>query len=78
VFPPPSTRVVQSSLRAYRDEAVERRQTPYELLGSLEVPDWLHVHDGRDFLGIGFDASLGYDESKQLLGWGPQRSISQG
>ena len=55
-----------------RDEAVERRQAPCELLGSLEVPDWLHVHDGRDIFGIGFHASLGYDESEQLPGWDPK------
>jgi hypothetical protein len=40
------------------------QQAPYEPLGSFKVPDWFNVNNGRDFVGVGFDASLEHDESE--------------
>jgi hypothetical protein len=34
----------------------------YELLGSVEVLEWLNVDDGGNFLEVGFDATLGHNE----------------
>jgi len=43
----------------------QRRQASRDSLHALDVSDWLHSRDGRDFLGIGLDATLGNDIAQE-------------
>ena len=48
------------------DETAQGGQTAGEPLYALDVAYWAHVGDGRDFFGVGFDATLEHDVSELL------------
>jgi hypothetical protein len=44
----------------------EGREAPHESLNNLNIIDWSHFGDGRDFVRICFDAVLEDDVSQEL------------
>ena len=57
------------------DEAAQGSQTTGEPLYALDVAYGAHVGNGRDLFGVGLDAALGYDVSKQLPLWNPENTF---
>jgi hypothetical protein len=47
-----------------RDESVQGRHASGELLHVFDTRGSFHVGDGKDLLGIGFDAAMVDDEAK--------------
>jgi hypothetical protein len=45
-----------------RDESVQCRHAPGQLLDVFDARGSFHAGDGGDFLGVGFDAVLADDE----------------
>ena len=48
-----------------QDESAECGEAPCDSLNPLYVLNWAHPCDGRDFLWVGFDATLRDDEAEQ-------------
>ena len=57
------------------DEAAQGSQTASEPLYALDVAYGAHVGDGHDIFGVGLDAALGHDVSKQLPLWNPEKTF---
>ena len=39
------------------------------------VLNWVHPHDGRDLLQVGFDAMLRDDKAQQHTPWDPKNAL---
>ena len=57
------------------DEATKGGQATDEPLYAFYIVYGAHVGDGCDLFGVGFDAALGYDVSKQLSPWNPENTF---
>ena len=51
------------------------RQAAGEPLYTPHIAYRAHVGDGHDLFGVGLDAPLGYDVSKQLSLWNPENTF---
>ena len=54
---------------------LECGEAPYDSLNPLYVLNWAHPCDGRDFLWVGFDATLGDDEAEQHTPQDPENTL---
>ena len=57
------------------DEAIKGGQAAGEPLYAFYVAYGAHVGDGYDLFGVGFEATLGYNVSKQLSPWNPENTF---
>ena len=57
------------------DEPAQGSQATGEPLYALNIAYRAHVGDGRDLFGVGLDAALGHNVSKQLPLWNPENTI---
>ena len=65
----------ESSFTKARDKAAERSEAPYNSLYPLYVLNQAHPCDGRDLLRVGFDTTLGDDESQQHTPRDPEHAL---
>jgi hypothetical protein len=47
-------------------ESAEGCEAPHESLNVLDVLDWGHLGNGRDLVGVRFDAALGDDVPQEI------------
>jgi hypothetical protein len=47
-----------------RDESVQGRHAPGKLLHIFDAGGSFHIGDGRDLLGVGFDATMADNEAE--------------
>jgi hypothetical protein len=57
-----------------RHEAAECHEASHEPLDVLDTPDLAYLSDGRDLVGVGFDATLG-DNGPQEIASGDPKSV---
>ena len=56
------------------DDLAQGGQTASDPLYALDVAYRAHVGDGHDFFGVGFDAALRHDVSKELPLWNSENT----
>jgi hypothetical protein len=54
---------------------VEGREASHELLDVLDIPNLIYLSDGRDLVGVRFNASLGDDVPQELAPGDPKGAL---
>ena len=65
----------ETSFTEVRDKTAEHGEAPYNSMYPLYVLNQAHPRDGRDLLWVGFDATLGIDETKQHTPRDPENAL---
>ena len=58
------------------DESAQGSQTAGEPLYTLDIAYRAHAGHGHDLFGVGLDAMLGHNVSKQLTIWNPEKIMA--